>query len=122
MDLDDKIEKIFEEISELGKTVAVQEQKLREINHRMADGQQRAVLSQEVIRNEMNKRLDNIDLAIDGKVNLQDYKDALYEMRDTLSKDRKALIVISTILVTGSGVVANMEGLKKVLMALLGVH
>jgi hypothetical protein len=120
--LEIKLDKIFEEIKEMGKVIAVQEQKLREINHRMGDGQQRAVLSQEVIRNEMNKRLDTIDNSLAHKVDLEDYREALSDMREMLSKDRKMMVTISIILVTGSGLMANMEVMRKALMAIFGVH
>lgn len=117
-----KLDRIFEEIKEMGKVIAVQEQKLREINHRMGDGQQRAVLSQEVIRNEINKRLDTIDGVLSHKVDLEDYKEALSDMREMLAKDRKMMVTISIILVTGSGLMANMETMRKVLMTLFGAH
>lgn len=120
--VENKIDRIFDEVKEMGKVIAVQEQKLREINHRMGDGQQRNVLSQELMRNEMNKRMDTIDETLALKVDLMDYKETIKEMKDILSKDRKMIVTISIILVTGSGLVANMEPIRKLLSTILGVH
>jgi uncharacterized coiled-coil protein SlyX len=120
--IENKIDKIFDEITEQGKIIAVQEQKLREINHRMSDGQQRNSLAQELLRSDVNKRMDNVDRILSTKVDIEDYKETLKELKETLTKDRKMIMIISIILVTGSGVVANMEPVKKLLMNLLGLH
>lgn len=120
--LEDKLDKVFEEIKEMGKVVAVQEQKLREINHRMGDGQQRNEFGQGAMRAEINKRLDHINTALDMKVDIAEYKETLREIRDTLTKYQKSMIVISTILVTGSGLVANMPDVKKLILYIFGAH
>lgn len=120
--IEDKIDRIFNEIKEQGKVIAVQEQKLREINHRMGDGQQRNVFAQELLKNEMTKRLDKIDHVLERKVDLDDYKDTLTELREALAKDRKMMMAISVILVTGSGLIANVEPIKKLLMFIFGMH
>lgn len=122
MDINITLEKILDQIMELNKITAVQEQKLREINHRMGDGQHRNQLSHEVLRNDMNKRLDKVDMAIENKVELADYKEAMMQMKDILGKDRRMLITISIILVVGGGAVNNLEGIKKILSYILGVH
>lgn len=120
--IENKIDKIFEELTEMGKVAAVQEQKLREINHRMVDGRQANILSHELLRNEMNKRLDVIDSTLALKVDIEDYKQTIKELRETMAMYMKGLIIVSIILVTGSGVIANPNTVKKILMYLLGIN
>jgi uncharacterized membrane protein YjjP (DUF1212 family) len=116
--IENKIDQIFEKLTEIVTVSAVHEQKLRDINHRMGDGQQRNVFAQM----EMTKRLDNIDRALSAKVDIEEYKDTLREIRDALAKYQKAMMIFAIILVAGGGVVTNVEAVKKLLMIVFGVH
>ena len=118
MDVDDKLEKILEEIKEIVKVQAVQEQKLREINHRMGDGQQRNVLSHEML----SRKFDQLEIAVEKKVDIDDYKRAFDEMRQALAKSNKTLIIIAGILATGFSLAGNAEAIKRLLMAIFGMH
>lgn len=116
--LEDKLDKISEEIKEQGKVLAVQEEKLREINHRIANGHQHYNFSQELLRNDMNKRLDTVDRTLSIKVDIEDYKDALKTLRDTMAKERAAFIVMACIIAVGG----NAEMIKKLVTYLIGAH